>query len=122
MLMLSLFMIVLKVYKGASLSYTVSSLPANTSIEARVRAIRQATTSKGDHLLSPFTDIKHRTLQSDVQTVVNDNNDQEEDEPTTAGASEPRFALTEKQIAFILFVLSVILTLSVALGIGYWTM
>ena len=110
----------LKVYKGPLLSYTASSLPASSNVEARVRAIRQATT-RGDQLFSPFTDVKHRTLQSSVQPDISED-DGEHDKPTTATVTKARITLTEKQIAFILFTLSVLLTLLVALGIGYWTM
>ena len=112
-----------KVYKGPSLSYTASSLPANSSVEARVRAVRQAT-AKGDHgyLFSSFTDIKHRTLQSSTVAAVREDDNEDDDEPTTVGATQSQFALTEKQIAFILFMMSVLLTLLAALCIGYWTM
>lgn len=85
-----------------------------------MRAIRQATT-KGDQLFSPFTDVKHRTLQSTIRTAVSEE-DEDHDETTTVGMAKSRFALTEKQIAFFLFMVSVLLTLLVALGIGYWTM
>ena len=113
---------VVKVYKGPSLSYTASSLPANSGTEARVRAVRQATT-KGDHscLFSPFTDIKHRTLQSSTDTALHEDDDEHE-ESTIVEATKSRFTLTEKQVAFILFMMSVLLTLLVSLCIGYWIM
>lgn len=85
-----------------------------------MRAVRQATT-RGDQLFSPFTDVKHRTLQSSLQADVSED-DREHDKPTKVTATKARITLTEKQIAFILFTLSVVLTLLVALGIGYWTM
>ena len=109
-----------KVYKGPLLSYTASSLPAGSGVEARVRAVRQATVAKGD-LFSPFTDVKHRTLLATTVTVDNED-DEAHDESTTETATKPRIALTDKQKAFILFVISVVLTLLAALGIGYWTM
>ena len=86
-----------------------------------MRAVRKATT-KGDQLFSPFTDVKHRTLQSNVQAADVSEHDREHDKPTTVAATKARITLTEKQIAFVLFTLSVVLTLLVALGIGYWTM
>jgi len=108
-----------KVYKGSLLSYTVSSLPANSCVEARVRTVRQANT-KGDHLFSPFIDVKHRTLQSIAQATISEG--EEHNEPIRDTTSKPsRLALTEKQVAFILFTLTVLVTLLAALGIGYWT-
>ena len=85
-----------------------------------MRAIRQATT-EGNHLYSPFTDVKHKTIQSSVQADVSED-EREDDKSTTATVTKARITLTEKQIAFILFTLSVVLTLLVALGLGYWTM
>ena len=115
-----LFMILFlfKVYKGPLLSYTASLLPAGSGVEARVRAVRQATVAKGD-LFSPFTDVKHRTLPPTMLTADNED-DEAPDESTTE--TKPRITLTDKQKAFILFVMSVVLTLLAALGIGYWTM
>ena len=87
-----------------------------------MRAVRQ-TTNKGDHLFSPFTDVKHRTLQSITQPTVGEGEKEHNSEPATVTTTKPsRFTLTEKQIAFILFTLTVLLTLLAALGIGYWTM
>lgn len=101
--------------------YMVSSLPANCAVEARVRTVRQAVT-KGDQLFSPFTDVKHRTLQSIIQADVSEGDTEHDNILDTGRAMKTRFALTEKQIAFILFVLSVMMTVLVALAIGYWTM
>ena len=71
-----------------------------------MRTVRQANT-KGDHLFSPFIDVKHRTLQSIAQATISEG--EEHNEPIRDTTSKPsRLALTEKQVAFILFTLTVL--------------